>query len=90
MEKFFLCRFLTDNKLDIIDEEDVVVSVFFTELRGGNIVFVPDRIDQFVRKLLTCNVENLRFWIVFKIKCPIECINDAFFPDLHPRKKRGL
>ena len=28
MEKFFLCRFLTDNKLDIIDEEDVVVSVF--------------------------------------------------------------
>ena len=43
MEKFFLCRFLTDNKLDIIDEEDVVVSVFFTELRGGNIVFVPDR-----------------------------------------------
>ena len=38
MEKFFLCRFLTDNKLDIIDEEDVVVSVFFTELRGGNIV----------------------------------------------------
>ena len=53
MEKFFLCRFLTDNKLDIIDEEDVVVSVFFTELRGGNIVFVPDRIDQFVRKLVT-------------------------------------
>ena len=77
MEKFFLCRFLTDNKLDIIDEEDVVVSVFFTELRGGNIVFVPDRIDQFVRKLLTCNVENLRFWIVF-IKCPIECIRCVF------------
>ena len=70
MEKFFLCRFLTDNKLDIIDEEDVVVSVFFTELRGGNIVFVPDRIDQFVRKLLTCNVENLRFWIVFPRPTP--------------------
>ena len=78
MEKFFLCRFLSDNKLDIIDEEDVVVSVFFTEFRGGNIVFVPDRIDQFVRKLLTCNVENLRFWIVFKIKCPIECIRCVF------------
>ena len=29
MEKFFLCRFLTDNKLDIIDEEDSVVEILF-------------------------------------------------------------
>ena len=31
MEKFFLCRFLSYNKLNIIDKKNIDVSVFFTE-----------------------------------------------------------
>ena len=32
MEKFFLCRFLSYNKLNIIDKKNINVSVFFTKL----------------------------------------------------------
>ena len=46
MEKFFLGTFFADDELDIIDQKNIIISVFFTEFRGGNIVFVTDRVDQ--------------------------------------------
>ena len=52
MEEFLLRTFLTDNKLNIIDQQNVVVSVLFPEFRGGNIVFIPDRIDQLIGEFL--------------------------------------
>ena len=59
MEKFFLGTFLADDKLDIIDEQHVVVAVFLAKLRGGDVVFVPDRIDQFIGKGLRADIEDL-------------------------------
>ena len=50
MEKFLLGTFLSYNELDIINKKDVIIAVFFTEFRGGNVVFVTDRIDQLVGK----------------------------------------
>ena len=68
MEEFFLGTFLANDKLDIIDEKNIIISVFFTEFRGGNIIFIPDRIDQLVGKLLTGNIENLGLRIIFQDK----------------------
>ena len=53
MEKFLLGTFLSYNELDIINKKDVIIAVFFTEFRGGNVVFVTDRIDQLIGKELT-------------------------------------
>ena len=68
MEKLFLRAFLSYNKLDIIDQKNVVVPVFLPEFRGGNIIFIPDRIDQFVGELLAGHVKNLGFLVVFQHK----------------------
>ena len=51
VEKFLLGTFLADDELDIVDQQDVVVPVLFPEFRGGNVVLVPDRVDQLVGEL---------------------------------------
>ena len=59
MEKLLLGTFFSDNKLDIVYEENINISVFFTKLRGGYIIFVPDGLDQLVGELFTGHIENL-------------------------------
>ena len=49
MEEFFLSRFLTYNKLDIIDKKNVNVSVLFTEFR---VLLVLYGINQLIGKCL--------------------------------------
>ena len=44
----------------------IVVTVFLTEFRGGNVVFVSDRVDQFVCKFLGCHVQNLCARVIFQ------------------------
>ena len=56
MEKFFLRTFLSNDKLNIIDQENIDVTVFFTELCHCRIVSVTDGIDQFIRKTLGRNI----------------------------------
>lgn len=68
MEKFLLGTFLSYNELDIINKKDVIIAVFFTEFRGGNVVFVTDRIDQLVGKGFRADIKDLGAWVVFKIK----------------------
>ena len=68
MEKFLLGTLLSYNKLDIIDQENVVVAVFFPKLCGGNIIFVSDRVDQLIGKGLGTDVKNLGFGLFFSIK----------------------
>ena len=65
MEKFFLGTFLTDDKLDIINEEHIVIAVLFPEFRGGYVVFVTDGIDQLIGKGLRCDVKDLGIGVVF-------------------------
>ena len=56
MKELFLRAFLSYNKLDIIDQKNVVVPVFLPEFRGGNIIFIesPKEIGMinFIRKLI--------------------------------------
>ena len=66
MEKFLLGTFLSYNELDIINKKDVIIAVFFTEFRGGNVVFVSDCVDQFVCKFLGCHVQNLCARVIFQ------------------------
>ena len=68
MEKFLLGTLLSYNKLDIIDQENVVVAVFFPKLCGGNIIFVSDCVDQLIGKGLGTDVKNLGFRVVFQYK----------------------
>ena len=42
MEELLLGAFLTYDELDIVDEKDIVVSVFFPEFRGGYVVFITE------------------------------------------------
>ena len=65
MEKFLLGTFLSYNELDIINKKDVIIAVFFTEFRGGNVVFVTDRIDQFIGESLGTDIEDLCAWVIF-------------------------
>ena len=56
MEKFLLGALLADDKLNIVEEENIVVPVFLPELCGGDIVLVPDGIDQLVGEFLAGHV----------------------------------
>lgn len=68
MEKFLLGTFLSYNKLDIINEKNIIIAVFFPEFCGCNVVFVTDRIDQFIGESLGTDIEDLCAWVIFKIK----------------------
>ena len=52
MEKFLLGTFLSNNKLNIVNQENIIVPVLFTEFGGGGIVLVPDGIDQLIGEFL--------------------------------------
>ena len=45
MEEFFLRTFFADNKLNIINEQNIIIPVFFPEFRSGDVVLVADGID---------------------------------------------
>ena len=64
VEKLFLCAFLTYNKLDIVDQQYVDISVFITELIHRGIVSVTDRVNQFICKYLRRYIKNLHARIV--------------------------
>ena len=62
VEEFFLGTFLSDNKLDVVDQKNVVVPVFFTERSHGKFIAVftdLQRIDQFIGKSLTCDIQHM-------------------------------
>ena len=65
MEKFLLGTFLSYNKLDIINEKNIIIAVFFPEFCGCNVVFVTDRIDQLVGKGFRADIKDLGAWVVF-------------------------
>ena len=64
MEKFLLCAFLTYDELDIVDEKDIVVPVFFPEFRGGYVVLITDSVNQLVGKGFLGDVQYLGFCVV--------------------------
>ena len=68
MEKFFLCGFFSYNKLNIIDEKNVNIPVFFTEFAHCRIISVSDGFDQFICEFLTGYIENPAVFVVFQYK----------------------
>ena len=62
VEEFFLGTFLSDNKLDVVDQKNVVVPVFFTERSHRKFITVftdLQRIDQFIGKSLACDIQHM-------------------------------
>ena len=66
MEKFFLCTFFSDDKLDIVNEQNIIISVFFTEFAHCRVISVSDGFDQFVGKFLTGYIQNTAVFVVFQ------------------------
>ena len=59
MEKFFLCTFLSNDKLHVIDHQDIHGSVFFTQLCHGSRITASDGFNYLVGKFLTGNIKYL-------------------------------
>ena len=55
MEKFFLSTFFSYDELNIVDKQGVVIAVLFPEFRGGDVVFITDRVNQLIGELLGGN-----------------------------------
>ena len=68
VEKFFLSGFFSYNKLNIIDEKNINISVFFTEFAHCRVVSVSDGFDQFICEFLTGYIENPAVFVVFQYK----------------------
>ena len=50
MEELFLGTFLSYNKLDIVDQKNVIVSVLIAEFSRRVVVFASDGVDQIIGK----------------------------------------
>ena len=64
MEKLFLCSFLTYNKLDIIDQQNIELAVTVTEVGRRHVVLVSDGIDELVNEGFRGDITDLRVRIV--------------------------
>lgn len=65
MEELLLGTLFSYNKLDIVDQENVVVAVFLTKFRGSDVVFVTDGVNELVGKGLRADVKDLGFRVIF-------------------------
>ena len=68
VEEFLLGTLFSYDKLDIVNEKDVVVPVFVPEIRHGILLWILQRLDQLVCKGLTGHVEDLFLWIFVQYK----------------------
>ena len=68
MEEFFLCTFLTDNELNIIDQQNVVRPVLIAELSRREVVLITDGINQLIGEFLTRYIKNLCIRVIFQNK----------------------
>ena len=69
MKKFFLGTFFSYNKLNIIDEEYVIVAVLLTESRHSKLISILtdlQSVDQFIGKRLAGYIENFFGGVLFK------------------------
>ena len=65
MEEFFLCTFLFRDKLDIVDHQQVDLSVFLTEFLH---FIVLDGVDQFICKSFTGYIQHFRIGVLIQNK----------------------
>ena len=65
MEELLLGTLFSDDELDIVDEQDIIVAVFFTKFRGGGIVLIPDGVNQLIGKGFRGELKNFRIRGVF-------------------------
>ena len=66
MEKFFLGALLTYNKLNIVDQQHVNVSVFIPEFGRSRVALrtASNGFNQIVRKFFTCYINNLCLLVI--------------------------
>ena len=65
-----------------INEQNVVIPVFFPELCCGNVVLITDRVNQFVGELLGGYIENLGAGVVLQYKMG-DGVHQVSFPQSH-------
>jgi len=55
MKEFFLGRFFSGDELDIIHQQHIIATIFFTKSLGG---VAADGVDQIVGKLFRRNIQH--------------------------------
>ena len=68
MEKLLLGTFFSNDELDIVNEEDVVGPVFFTERNSVVETLFLLRMDQLICEFLRGHIEDLGAGIIFQDK----------------------
>ncbi|MNN13837.1 hypothetical protein D3C81_1268830 [compost metagenome] len=63
MKEFFLRRLFTSDELDIVNQQNIDISVFITETLSP---VVTDGVDKFIRKFLGGNIYNFAARTVFQ------------------------
>ena len=63
MEKFLLHSFLVGKELNIVNQKNVGISVFFVKF--VNAALVIDSIDKLAAENLTCNVDDIFLGVIF-------------------------
>jgi len=63
MEELLLRRLFPGNKLNVVNEKDIDISIFVTEALRS---VIPDRINEFIRKFLRGNLYDLAAGAMFQ------------------------
>ena len=67
MEEFLLRTFLTDNELNIIDQQHINITILITELLISHLLILQG-FNQLIGKCLWCNIKNLKVRIILHDK----------------------
>ena len=83
MEEFFLSRFLTYNKLDIIDQQNIKLAVTVTEVGRRHVVLVSDGIDETIPGFVvggpnSAPVDEKAEWLITPDTPPMKCFLDVW------------
>ena len=68
MEKLFLCGFLANNKLNVINKKNVYSSVFFTKFGHSRSITTSNGFNYFISKLFRSYIKDFHIWILFQNK----------------------
>ncbi|MNC29315.1 hypothetical protein D3C75_775590 [compost metagenome] len=75
MEKLLLCRLFSSEELNVVDKQNVNITILVTEAFSP---VVTDRIDKFIREFLRRDVNYLVIWVMFQDIVP-NCVHQMGF-----------
>ena len=66
MEKFLLRTFFSNNELNVVNQQNVDIPVFFTESSHTVVISVTNGINQFIGKYFRCHIKDFLSWVLLK------------------------